>query len=196
MCSEPASTELTLADVLRIQKNAENHATGLLDQIWDERYPVNVLKIAEYLDIELRQVNFPDNTVAVIIKSADDTHPTIYLDRDLTPQRRRFTIAHEIGHYIEHREIVGEDPKTAFLYDSPKIRSSEIRASRKPTHNGEPDTTSNEIFADAFAHALLMPESEVASFTGLGMELSVVAEYFGVSTTTMTNRLNQLRLTL
>lgn len=192
-CYEEVSVEDQEAKVLI---RAEEAAIKVLSEKWDDQYPVNVDEIAEQMNIDIRYVNLPTGTAGLIIKSPHECRPIIFLDKDLTPQRRRFTIAHEIGHYVEHVSVNGIDSGVPLWYDDPKLQSEEIRAARRPTQNGEPDTTVSEIFADAFAHALLMPAWEVKTFSNLGMLPSEVAACFGVSVATIGNRLMQLGVDL
>lgn len=195
MCFGP-EVWITMEDVWRVQSEAERYAEQILDKAWDGRYPVDVLKIADYLKIDIRYVNFPNGTAGVIIKRADDSHPVIFLDDALIIQRERFTIAHEIGHYIEHRNLVGAGVGVSFLYDDSEFGSDLIRASRAPGLGGWPDKEMYELFADIFAHALLMPADKVEAFAGLGMDPSLVAEYFRVSEDILKNRLSLLHLKL
>lgn len=179
-----------------ILAEAEKTAIKILREKWDNQYSVNVDEIAEQMNIDIRYVNLPTGTAGLIIKSPHECRPIIFLDKDLTPQRRRFTIAHEIGHYVEHVSVNGIDSGVPLWYDDPKLQSEEIRAARRPTQNGEPDTTVSEIFADAFAHALLMPAWEVKTFSNLGMLPSEVAACFGVPVAVIGNRLIQLGVDL
>lgn len=77
MCFGP-EVYITMEDVWRVQSEAERYAKQILDRAWDGRYPVNVLKIADYLEIDIRHVNFPNGTAGVIIKRADDSHPVFF----------------------------------------------------------------------------------------------------------------------
>lgn len=76
------------------------------------------------------------------------------------------------------------------------VSDEKILAGRRPTDSGAPDQSPRELFADYFAHSLLMPENEIQRFVGLGMNIDDVAIYFGVSAVTMRNRLNDLRIDL
>jgi Zn-dependent peptidase ImmA (M78 family) len=52
----------------------------------------------------------------------------------------------------------------------------------------------DEAYADAFAYALLMPEREVVQRVNTGLGLATLAKAFGVQTSTMRTRLEQLGL--
>lgn len=180
----------------QLYSEAEYFAERILENFWDSVFPVDVVSIAAEIPIVIRYVDFPGETIGLIIKRANDRDPTIFLDSDMTSQRRRFTIAHEIGHYVEHYHLEKKASDVPFWYDDPEKLGTEFHRARIPTPSGDPDTRRSEQFADAFAHALLMPSWEVETFAGLGMTRESVARYFGVSVTTMLNRLRMLGIEL
>lgn len=104
-----------------------------------------------------------------------------------SPGRRRFTIAHEIGHFVLH---VSDSPKA--LYDRP----ADIREIDEQPAGGElPELGRREREANAFARELLMPEplvSEQAHATGFN--LPALASRFEVSVPAMRLRLRLLKL--
>jgi len=103
-----------------------------------------------------------------------------------SPMRRRFSIAHEIGHLVLHdEESLHVDAWTPFAYRTDK--SSE-------------GTDPREIEANQFAAELLMPEPwvrrDVGQITDMIAEDVVerMAELYQVSTQAMTLRLHRLDL--
>jgi Zn-dependent peptidase ImmA (M78 family) len=91
----------------------------------------------------------------------------IWLNANEVAPRRRFTLAHELGHWVcQHLE-----GKTAPLY----CRAADVRP--------EP-TTADRAFereANVFAAELLMPEPAVRDEWQSGMPIEEVAARFGVS---------------
>ncbi|MCA0392879.1 MAG: ImmA/IrrE family metallo-endopeptidase [Proteobacteria bacterium] len=113
----------------------------------DERFPVDVEKVA----LELSRVRYSDDPIVSIntfdidgVEGLLGRHPTDrkwkigYNHRIQSPGRIRFTLAHEFGHYILHREM-----------------KSEFRCSLRDMH--EWDQRDIEAEADVFASYLLMP---------------------------------------
>ncbi len=120
----------------------------------------------------------------------DSDEMVIWVDRGevrRNPGRRRFTIAHEIGHLILHVPVVRE-----VFYDRP----SDIREIDEDPAGGElPELRRREREANAFARELLMPEplvNEQAHATGFN--LPALANRFEVSVPAMRLRLRLLKL--
>lgn len=119
----------------------------------------------------------------------DPGNLTIWLDRQESarnPRRRRFTIAHEIGHWRLHVPGTGD----AILFDRPQdideldIEPADVPALRR-----------REAEANAFAQQLLLPEPfvrEQAETTGCN--LSALSERFDVSVPAIRLRLLTLGL--
>lgn len=112
---------------------------------------------------------------------------TIYLDRGECrrhPRRRRFTIAHEIGHWVLH------------------ISAGKLYGCRPADIVEQPQTTSDtrelrriEAEANRFAAELLSPETLVVPAAAeLGSNVPALADRFDVSVPAMRVRLQQFDL--
>jgi len=120
----------------------------------------------------------------------DAEEMVVWVDRGearRSPGRRRFTIAHEIGHLVLHVPVV----KEAF-YDRPAdIREIEDDAADKEL----PGLRRREREANVFARELLMPErlvNEQAHATGFNVP--ALADRFEVTVPAMRLRLRLLKL--
>jgi Zn-dependent peptidase ImmA (M78 family) len=91
------------------------------------------------------------------------------------PQRRRFTIAHEVAHYVLHRDLIGES-----LTDNAMYRSSLA--------------DDYERQADSFAAKILLPADAIREAYRHTRSLAGLAAIFGVSTAAVRIRLKELRL--
>lgn len=87
----------------------------------------------------------------------------------------RFTLAHELGHYVE-RVDVSDDNDFSFV------------EKREP---GQYDL--HEFYADEFAGALLMPEQPFMTMLDEGKSLIEIAARFGVSLDAARKRRERLR---
>ncbi len=97
--------------------------------------------------------------------------------------RRRFTMAHEIGHHILHSGYLAQHVHV----DTSVLKRDELSAE---------GVDFKEIGANAFAAELLMPRSQLLRYPALDLAdesgVAVVARKFGVSATALTYRLTNL----
>lgn len=172
----------------------------LLSEYWDGKTPVDPNSIAVKMGIEVYFAPIPGGLAGAILKTRKEETPKIFVDNNASTSRKRFTIAHEIGHYVERFSDSGSPNQQIPGYfgfsDESMVSDEKILAGRRPTDSGTPDQSPRELFADCFAHSLLMPENEIQRFVGLGVNIDDVATYFGVSAATMRNRLNDLGIDL
>lgn len=125
----------------RIEKDSED----LLIKFNLLKTPVKVESLAENLGISVKYENLDDNISGFLVKKegkniigVNDTHHVV---------RKRFTIAHEIGHYILHVQtpVFVDYYKGSMLYRSNNKSKDYIK----------------EKEANSFAAGLLMPKSLV-----------------------------------
>lgn len=163
-----------------VQQEARQDAAALLDSSWNGTLPIDPTIIAESLGVEVYKAQIPGDVSGMIRKEAGRA-PQIYIDVDDPLVRRRFTCAHELGHYIRHLNSPnGDDTEMAFIdYRGPL-------ASR--------GVSDDEMYANAFAAALLMPEDAVRTMHSTGAPSYVLAQQFSVSPEAMGYRLQSLGL--
>lgn len=122
---------------------SEEMAARTLDDMGIRQIPVNPEAIAEKLGLSLKYEYFQDDLSGVLMRR--NGRAIIAVNANDPVSRRRFTIAHELGHYVlEHQGDVFVD-RTILRRDA---RSSNA-------------VDRQEIEANAFAAALLMPEEQV-----------------------------------
>ncbi|MCY4304158.1 MAG: ImmA/IrrE family metallo-endopeptidase [Aestuariivita sp.] len=77
-----------------------------------DSWPVNVEKIARELGISVYDVSsWPEKVSGMIKKDEEDGGESgyaIYVNENHPSVRQRFTIAHEIGHFLLHEHLIGE----------------------------------------------------------------------------------------
>ncbi|MDO4888127.1 MAG: ImmA/IrrE family metallo-endopeptidase [Actinomycetaceae bacterium] len=98
---------------------------------------------ADYNIKVIHTKRLPDDTSGMIIKKGKDQPAFIYINATESRHRQRFTLAHEIGHFME-RKLVAKDPSYSFR-----------------DKRGTNDYDLHEFFADQFAGALLMPTKQI-----------------------------------
>ena len=149
----------------------------MLDEFWDGTLPVDPVRIAKDLGVEVLDVFLKKDVSGALVKK-EGRDPSILLNADDSKTRRRFTCAHELGHYIRRS---GEP--------TPRYEYVDYRDKRSSTGTDE-----EERYANSFAASLLMPEVAVKAMHEPGMPAFRLARRFGVSLESMQHRLDNLSL--
>ncbi|MGJ1434424.1 ImmA/IrrE family metallo-endopeptidase [Sphingobacterium siyangense] len=165
----------------------EKFITDLISQGKISNVPVNVEEVAQSLPIDIREYGFNEDVSAVLIVEDDGTATIGYNPKE-TLNRRRFSIAHEIGHYILH-----SNKSKGIFMDKLMFRKNITLYSKK-----------EEIIekeANYFAANLLMPKELVTlevqkldPFNNDEDNIKELARIFEVSSIAMTYRLINLGL--
>lgn len=142
--------------------------------------PVKLGALARELGITVKLSTMKPGESGMIVKVEDEY--VIKVNRHETRERQRYTLAHEISHYLLHRHII--DESTDGIVDNVLYRS------------GAPDRVEYE--ANRLAADIVMPESLVArEFESLGTLVSeevidYMAQLFQVSKVAMEIRLTTM----
>lgn len=172
-------------------KEIENKAVSLLKEYGEYQIPTLVDRLVLKMNIDL-EANDLGSDVSGVFISNGEVNKIVFSQND-NPNRQRFTIAHELGHYaLEHR-------RQGVFIDTPQ-KFFTILYRDKQSSNGE---YLQEREANAFAATLLMPEELVEkqikeiidseSFFSSNNDLVVrLAEKFKVSCQAMSFRLSAL----
>lgn len=168
---------------------AESTAEALLVRHGITDIPVDVDKLSELCGIRVVRRRFDDGDVSGMLLRQADTVPVIGVNDTHAETRQRFTIAHELGHWALH-------PGRLVIFDRP------MRINRRDSVSAMA-TDREEIQANAFAAALLMPDRAVRQKVGeLPLKqrtdpekaAQTLAEEFYVSPVAMSFRLINLGL--
>lgn len=151
-------------------------AESILAQYWNGGLPVDPAQIAHALGIRVRRVLLPENRSGALVKAREEA-PAILLNAADGNNRQRFTCAHEIGHYVKR----ADHPEEYEFIDYRDALASQ-------------GTDPEEIYANRFAAALLMPSSEVRRLAAEGMSDLQMSFRFDVSLEAMQYRLQSLGL--
>jgi Zn-dependent peptidase ImmA (M78 family) len=146
--------------------------------------PVDPLKVAQSLDIRVMGAVFSEEGKSgAIVKRAGQF--SIFVNANEPPARKRFTVAHEIGHRVLHMESNLEE-----LIDV----EDNFRSVGVPEDDNWNADRRREWEANVFASALLMDSSLLAAKWEECKDPPTLAWMFQVSTTAMIVRLTQLGL--
>lgn len=125
-------------------------------------------ELCKLLDIEVVETYMPEGISGMIVKKAEES-AEIFIEADNVPARRRFTCAHELGHFIERINIAKDDD----------FSFRDARGMKYDLH---------EFFADEFAGELLMPGEEFERLSRNGYNTTALAAHFNVSTVAIEKR--------
>lgn len=158
-----------------VYQRARRDATTIAEEYGDGYVPVDVDAVAASLDVEVLYTDqVPAGVSGLIVKTPRDKVATALINSLETPQRQRFTLAHELGHYVE-RAIARGDEDFSFR-DAREMGSNDL----------------HEFYANEFAGHLLMPASDIAACQAEGMGLDEMAVRYGVTVAALRRRLGRL----
>ncbi|GAA4123130.1 hypothetical protein GCM10022215_29480 [Nocardioides fonticola] len=158
-----------------VKDKARAHAARVLQQTWSAGFPVDPERIASQMpNMEVQRLPLEKGISGMLRVEPD--YAIIYVNSADSPERQRFTIAHELGHYIERTDR-GQDDFNVIDY----------RSDKQPYDL-------HEFYADEFAGHLLMPTEEFLRMVHRGDPVALVAKYFGVSVPAVRQRYQRIRM--
>jgi len=146
----------------------EMKAESVLRESWNGTVPVDPVAIAYSMGV--RVFEDPAYQTSGTLRQ-DNGVWSIHINPQQPLERKRFTVAHELGHLL-----LGHGPRNREMETNYNI------------YNFDPV----ERDANAFAAALLMPRDAVQHFVSNGYDLFSLAVQFSVSTQAMSIRLERL----
>ncbi|NKJ03853.1 ImmA/IrrE family metallo-endopeptidase [Rhizobium sp. SG741] len=166
------------------RKAIEEEASALLSRIGvDSAGPVDPVAVANELGLKVFNATFDDEGIHGLIAKRP-TNTSIFVNVNDKPVRKRFTVAHELGHFVLHL-AAGEGE---FIDTQDNFRT--VQDPDTPWD----DTRRAEWEANVFAAALLMPrEAVLRAWKEIG-DPDGMAAYFQVSRQAMALRLDGLGL--
>lgn len=168
---------------MAIENKAVKLAKHILKKYKVTKIPVDLNKIAKGLKITITKEPFPANISGVFIRKETDEGDklSIGVNESNNEHRRRFTIGHEIGHFLlQSSDILhyvrGKKDEAQLYFRADDVISSE------------------EIEANQFSAALLMPEDHLIKDFDKVRSIKRLAEKYNVSEIAMRYRLVNLGL--
>ncbi|MGR3465105.1 ImmA/IrrE family metallo-endopeptidase [Limimaricola sp.] len=144
--------------------------------------PVNIEGIVRALGIQLNKKAKLDESISGQLERLPSGDFAISANKSDHYYRQRFTIAHELGHYMLHSHLIedGVDDNKAYRSD--------------PTGNfyNESIGPKEETQANRFAAQILMPKSKILGAVKAGESIDKLAKDFQVSKRAMEIRLDSL----
>lgn len=131
--------------------------------------PVAVHYLAETIGLEVKRVPMHESVAGELVHTGSGNYACI-LNSMHKPLQQRFTLAHQIGHYVLHRDVLGNGISDSDQYKyvpGSKYRNSQI-------------SERDEIDATKFARWLLMPAEHLERFKFWDLTVDRMAENFEV----------------
>ncbi|WP_336517017.1 ImmA/IrrE family metallo-endopeptidase [Pollutibacter soli] len=165
-------------------KLVNSKVNAILKSLSDISLPINIEEIAKMRGLKVIPYPLGDDVSGLL--AIQDGIGTIGYNKNEPKVRRRFTIAHELGHYELHKEKSDLFVDKQFIYRSQNSGNTAVNQAM-------------EQEANYFASAILMPADQVRKAIekanmDLGSEEAIkeLAKIFEVSTTAMSIRISSL----
>jgi Zn-dependent peptidase ImmA (M78 family) len=162
----------------------ERLAEGLLANAGVKSAPIRLDRVAKHLGVRIQNADLGEDCSGVLVRNGN--RAVIGVNEDHHSNRQRFSIAHEIAHFV--------------LHSGDTYIDKGYRVQFRDLESGS-GTKREEMEANAFAAALLMPAAWLRdAFLRQPFDLTedddleMLAEKFEVSTQAMTYRLMKLRM--
>jgi Zn-dependent peptidase ImmA (M78 family) len=148
--------------------------------------PVNIEAVIRGLGIELDKKAALDASISGQIERVAEQKYKVSVNATDNYMRQRFTMAHELGHYLLHQDLIGDG-----LKDDRAYRSTTIG-----TYSTALVGPAEEAAANRVAARVLMPAEKVASEARDFPSVDALAKRFQVSKKAMEIRLQTLGINL
>ncbi|MCB2012313.1 MAG: ImmA/IrrE family metallo-endopeptidase [Geminicoccaceae bacterium] len=142
--------------------------------------PVDVCGLAEDLGLTVNMAYLDADVSGELVQVGPDKY-AINVNALDANSRQRFTIAHELGHYIYHRDLIGDG------VDDDRIYRSTSSGRYHNTRIGPREETE----ANKFAASLLMPQHLIDKIRDEDSPRKKMAETLGVSEHALAIRLGE-----
>lgn len=156
---------------------ARSKANSVLNMFNVGDAPVDVVLLAEKLGFKVVPFDFPD-TMSAVVRIYEDGKKVIGINKKQSEVRQRFSIAHELGHYLSGHESYNHD----------QIVVDPERRYQDPSFQAEQE-------ADEFAAELLMPSRLLKKdFSASQVSITGLAKRYNVSEQAMWIQIVNLEL--
>jgi len=169
-------------------KEIQAKAFALLVESQATDLPINLHKVANHLRIRIALDRFDEATSGLLVLK--DGVAVIGVNKDHHPNRQRFTIAHEIGHFVLHHSLFSDNNGIHIAKKWAYFRSVK-----------EDSDKNQEYEANVFAAELLIPERPLKSLISASdfdlsndVDTSQLARTLQVSEQALAIRLVNLKL--
>lgn len=148
------------------------NSKSLFNKIDEDYSPRDLIQVAEALNASIYEDDLADEVSGYIIRAKTNGTAYIVVNKNHPVSRKRFTIAHELGHLMAHSD------------------GKPFRADR--TQNKIAPKSDEELAADKFAASLLMPKDDIEMLLRLDATIPFITKRLQVSRTALIQRIIDL----
>lgn len=167
--------------------NMKNSNFDEIKEKYIHSIPVNIIGLANELGIAVYEVEIDNDKLSGYISKDDDGY-FICVNKSHAATRQQFTIAHEIGHFILHKDVLDSGNLLPTMY---KVGNGITPALARMDYES-PLYREMETEANKFAANLLMPKDEFIKKANECNDLIELALAFKVSVGAASIRANNL----
>lgn len=179
------ATLTTYATDMLTRQDIESRAQEVLQLTGSSNLPIDPVTLANAAGIKVHTAEFSNGNLSGMISKRGPE--SVILVKQTDPNtRKRFTIAHELGHHFLH---LTDQEDGAFVDDTINLFREQFQDHDHPAVNRQQETEANR-----FAAALLMPEPLMRREFALHPDIDYLAWKFGVSEQAMGYRIAELGL--
>ena len=165
----------------------ESRVRQELERIGHYRLPINPVRVANRLGIEVYAVTFDQSSIIGMVQTKGG-NAEIFVPESASPYRKRVAISHELGHYILHLTKEGA-VKDGRMQDWP----IDLFWSKEPAADASDDWIL-EIEANWFAAELMMPSEFVRDEWTRNPSIQSLARVFDITEEAIGYRIADLNL--
>jgi Zn-dependent peptidase ImmA (M78 family) len=163
---------------MKLKRDITDEINFILPSCWSEEGRLDLVKLAKHYNANISYVQFNDPNLEGAVQklgTGDEMSYEIAIKHDSSPPRKRFTLAHEIGHIISNKRGSYSEKE----FEAGLIKDTEAVLYRLFDDNE--DRNWAEIEANEIAANLLMPALIIRQFQVSGFNSTKIAEILGVS---------------
>lgn len=164
------------ADTVRLKYNSEGVSPFPYERI-----------TKDYKNLNISYLNIEDNVSGAILFDKASSTFNIFINSLKPKTRQHFTLAHELGHFFLHRQVILDD---GGIVDGDKT----LDGTKILFRLDDAKSTCLEVEANNFASSLIMPKELVIEAWERLKNIEDCANIFNVSLLAMTIRLTKLGL--
>lgn len=142
--------------------------------------PIDVETVASMVGLDVMRLPLEDGTDGLLVKDQPGKPFKAVIDSNSNQHRARFTLAHEIGHFVKKYQDFPEN-ETAGEVE---------RRSEMSSYGTDPE----EVWANKFAAALLMPSGVMRRLWADNASVEEISDRLDVSIASIGHRLENLGL--